>query len=428
MAWLIPGTCIWIAAFISHGVPAQVVPPCGYIPHEAGAPLSCGWWGPSGLKPAAMNAKHHWVGQRYPCPDDDGSSGHAIRWDPTTGVVDLPVPPGTDSSWAWDINDSGMVVGARWGGQPETGPGKWACVWDATGQIVLEIPALDGCPPFAAAAAINNHGVVVGYRDLKCGVKAAFIWKDGVLLDIDPRYVDVGLDGLTVAYAEDVSDSGTVVGGLAGLNANRAFSYMGGHITLLPLLPGAVMSEVHALNETGQIVGTCGFGANPWTTNRVPVLWEPDGAVVALPLPPGYVRGHAKSISENGEIFGTVVTPSGGYTGTAYVVWRQGIPVEISSLMDPDAGEFLTSVRAMSSTGDLIGNQYTSATDNGVWVLERTRVPADLTDDCVVTGEDLQLLLAGWGSQDSGRLDLTGDGLVSGGDVAALLGAWSGTP
>lgn len=50
-------------------------------------------------------------------------------------------------------------------------------------------------------------------------------------------------------------------------------------------------------------------------------------------------------------------------------------------------------------------------------------VDPDLNADGSVDGEDLGLLLAGWGSTDA-SLDLDGDGVIGGGDLGLLLSAW----
>lgn len=58
-----------------------------------------------------------------------------------------------------------------------------------------------------------------------------------------------------------------------------------------------------------------------------------------------------------------------------------------------------------------------------VWrVNVEPRIDADLTDDGIVNGDDLAILLGHWGSVGPGDLD--GDGTVDGDDLALLLGAW----
>jgi uncharacterized protein (DUF2141 family) len=48
--------------------------------------------------------------------------------------------------------------------------------------------------------------------------------------------------------------------------------------------------------------------------------------------------------------------------------------------------------------------------------------PCDLDGDQAVDGNDLGILLGGWGA--SGPADFNGDGLVDGNDLGVMLGAW----
>ncbi|MFM8733127.1 MAG: hypothetical protein ACKOGJ_11600, partial [Phycisphaerales bacterium] len=48
--------------------------------------------------------------------------------------------------------------------------------------------------------------------------------------------------------------------------------------------------------------------------------------------------------------------------------------------------------------------------------------PCDLDGDQVVDGNDLGILLGGWGA--AGPADFNGDGLVDGNDLGVMLGAW----
>lgn len=54
--------------------------------------------------------------------------------------------------------------------------------------------------------------------------------------------------------------------------------------------------------------------------------------------------------------------------------------------------------------------------------------PADLTDDGLVDGGDLGLLLGDWGQGAASPADLDGSGLVDGGDLGLMLGAWGLCP
>ena len=49
-------------------------------------------------------------------------------------------------------------------------------------------------------------------------------------------------------------------------------------------------------------------------------------------------------------------------------------------------------------------------------------VLGDLNGDCIVDGEDLGVLLGGWGQPGTG--DLNEDGIIDGEDLGLFLGAW----
>jgi hypothetical protein len=50
--------------------------------------------------------------------------------------------------------------------------------------------------------------------------------------------------------------------------------------------------------------------------------------------------------------------------------------------------------------------------------------PADINQDGVVSGQDLGLLLADWGTNPGSAADLDGDGEVGGSDIGLLLASW----
>jgi hypothetical protein len=66
-------------------------------------------------------------------------------------------------------------------------------------------------------------------------------------------------------------------------------------------------------------------------------------------------------------------------------------------------------------------------TSLGTSVAHASHCGADLDGDDVVSGADLAVLLAGWGTGDA-LLDLSGDGIVDGADLAVLLANWGPCP
>lgn len=176
---------------------------------------------------------------------------------------------GGSSSWASDINDSGVIVGgARVTGDSVFLPTVWvAGVPDALG--LLEDHWV------GAARAVNASGVVVGYSTSLFAEPRAVIW------DSTPQ--DLGtLPGGCCSEAFDVNDANQVVGfsWLDGATTYHATRWNGGPAMDLGTLPGGSRSRAHAINNEGLVVGMS------WTSTEFPgdphaCLWQ-DGETIDL--------------------------------------------------------------------------------------------------------------------------------------------------
>ncbi len=70
-------------------------------------------------------------------------------------VTDLgDLPGGEDYSVAWDINDSGQIVGHSW-----SNTGRYAFIWE--NGVMTDLGGLPGEDDFSEASGINNFGQVV---------------------------------------------------------------------------------------------------------------------------------------------------------------------------------------------------------------------------------------------------------------------------
>ncbi len=145
---------------------------------------------------------------------------HAFLWE--NGVMtDLGVLPGETDSSAADINAVGQVCGLSAHTQ-STYPFTTylvACLWDS-GDII-EIGKLPGFPKNSAASSLNNDGVVVGYSSDYGNDSHAFIWRDGILTDlndlIDPA------SGWELKTASDINEAGQIIGYGSHNGETRAF-------------------------------------------------------------------------------------------------------------------------------------------------------------------------------------------------------------
>lgn len=186
---------------------------------EAGAMTDLGTLGGT-TSAYGMNDAGLVVGRSQEILPDSSAAPRAFVWE--GGVMtSLGVLPGEDFSQAFDINESGDVVGSSW---HVTIPGFFsadqATLWRAGGQIVdLGLTpgpqvCVSGFPFYTVnvAHAINDVGQIVGHA--RCiasgGALAAFLWQDGVMHNLNDL-VPAG-SGWDLIRASDINDAGEIVG------------------------------------------------------------------------------------------------------------------------------------------------------------------------------------------------------------------------
>ena len=158
-------------------------------------------------------------------------------------VTDLGVLPGGDRSYAFGINDFGVVAGFS-----HTPNGARAYLWDSTqGMRDLGVLRQDY---YSFALSVNSHGVTTGYSGNGL-VKTGFDGGMGGLRNIGTYGGDP--DSLAI----DINDAGQIVG-MSGsdMGSKRAFLYdpvTGMHD--LGKLDGTSGSFARGINENGMVVG-----------------------------------------------------------------------------------------------------------------------------------------------------------------------------
>ncbi len=139
--------------------------------------------------------------------EDAGGFEHAVRFE--GGVLtDLHSLAGIAgrTSKAWDVNEAGWVAGSAdfvgdfidW---------RVAAVWRPDGSVI-ELGTLGGT--VAIAYSINDDNAAVGNAALDGGGIRAFLWRDGVLVDLN-ELIHPSL-GFTVVEARSISNDGRIVG------------------------------------------------------------------------------------------------------------------------------------------------------------------------------------------------------------------------
>jgi probable HAF family extracellular repeat protein len=237
------------------------------------------------------------LGQIVGGSETASSHTHAFVWQNGT-MTDLGVLPGATDSEAFDINDSGDVVGYM------TYPGniQRPVLW-SKGSI-LDIGAIAAVNGYALG--INARGQIVGAAvsaeaGPSCGPVPchAFLWDHGTI-------VDLGTLGGPWSGANAINGRGQIVGsGVTASGEQHAFLWQDGVMSDLGTLGGPSSSAV-AINDGGQIVG----GASD--TNAIhAALWTSSG--ITKLSTPGESSGFANGINARGEIVGVVSTTSDSY-------------------------------------------------------------------------------------------------------------------
>ncbi len=129
-------------------------------------------------------------------------------------LVEISPPGQFSTGLAYDVSDSGVIVGTQ---NPGSGSGQPA-IFDGTGGVTLlgdlGIANADG-----SALAINEAGTIVGgiqgFDDsnpfMPTPVNAAFVYDDGTLYDLSTLFAnDLGIDGLVDATG--INESGVITG------------------------------------------------------------------------------------------------------------------------------------------------------------------------------------------------------------------------
>jgi len=255
---------------------------------------------------------------------------------------------GGPSSQANAINDRGQIVG--WA---ETRSGKThAFLWENGHMRDLGVPPGTDS---SEAVAITNTGLVAGVANRSGHV---VVWQYGRIRDLGRPWSPSREAGTLV---EALNERGQIVGstGYEYLSANgrvsidRSFLWDGRNLRVLP--PRNARSEALDINESGQIIG--------WTYRGEfrAVTWE-RGTMRLLPLPPGgrgaFTSGNAlgeagHAINDRGEIVGS--SWSDREVDDHAVLWRNRTVLDLGTL-----GGNRSAAVAINNRGQVVGSSFTA--------------------------------------------------------------------
>jgi probable HAF family extracellular repeat protein len=215
-----------------------------------------------------------------------GDTPHAVRWAPDGKASFLPGLPGHAWTWAFSINDDGIVSG--WSReQPNRDWEENPVLWTSSGDVV----ALQTVPGQSdgIAEATNSSGLTVGYLGNQSDSEPEFdqlaVWETQTA---EPQLIGPKRDWLIAEFV-DVNDQGQAIGHRGVLDPDNGFVrgnalvWQTGWTAVRPLpVPAASrvnpvrVTQVNDVNNHGAIIGNV-FGlaaADFGALRRIdPVLW-----------------------------------------------------------------------------------------------------------------------------------------------------------
>jgi probable HAF family extracellular repeat protein len=226
----------------------------------------------------------------------DTNAQHAFLWSQNTGMQDLGTLGGCCSG-AFAINDRSVVVG--WS-EAATGAGEAFSWTQAAGML----PLSTGKGKFSntIAYAVNNQGFIVGGGN----VVSSALTQHALLWTPSGGMMDLGSLGGTNSMALGINRSNQVVGwSLTSSGETHPFLWTRTTgVQDLGILSGFFSCSATAINNLGQVVGTC-FPLIP-TDMPHAFLWTPSGGMQDLnTLMTGNVNGilgEALAINSRGQI------------------------------------------------------------------------------------------------------------------------------
>ena len=367
--------------------------------------------------------------------DMDGFEQGILWWGDETYVLDTL---GGDSGYAYGLSENGIFVGNCQDASAMY-QGFVACITDTLSlQEPLSIYPLDSWGPGTAyPSAVNDLGLIVGTGMNPSGDTHAFlaspgVWSSGVPGDY--TYQDLGTLGGTFSIGNDINNSGAAVGySYTEDYSTRAFLWSDGQMKDLGTLGGSD-SYANGINNLGQVVGK----STTAEYQEHAFLW--DAGVMTdlndyLPVGTEMVLTSAKDINDNGAIIGvgTVGEDQHGYmlllggssadtpTETPTDLFTD-TPTDTPTSETPSITPSFTPTDSPTSETPSVTPSFTP-TEILTSTPTNTPVLPDFDQDSDVDGEDLFLLLGGFGGGDMGY-DLDGDGKVDATDIFLFSLSW----
>ena len=254
-----------------------------------------------------------------------------------TGNYTIIDVPGSQSTFADDINDAGDVVGYYDYAYPASHGFKWSngvfTIIDPPGSTIL-----------TTASKINTAGDIIGnYRDT-ANKDRSYKWSNGVL-----TIIGAPGGGGNETYVIGINSAGDIIGGYSVFGVGyKGFKLSNGVFTLISP-PGSVNNYTRGINNAGDVVGD-------YSTSGRLYGYKLSNGIFTIIDPPSPSGGFITGTNNIGEVVGQY------YDGNKWrsYKWSNGIFTLINS-----PGSVDTYAYDINDSGTVIGNYFDGNTEHG---------------------------------------------------------------
>jgi uncharacterized membrane protein len=258
------------------------------------------------------------------------------------------------------INNTGVVVGFRQppgSTEPELSrPMKWQTPANGVDLGVDQSPTSD-----VEATGINDNGLIVG-KTLTIDDRTTARTLNGSTFTRLPNLPGTG----NSARADAVNNNGLVVGSATTATTFPAVAWVNGQLKVLGTLPGGTFAEAKAVNSAGVAVGVSTTTGGMELGVGHAVMFA-GGTVTDLHFPGTDTNsGSANGINDAGTIVGSV-------SGFDAFVYQNGVATDLSTLIPAGSGYHILTATDVNNDGAIVAVATKTANGSG------TRYPVLLT-------------------------------------------------